>query len=179
MTDAVASPFVVWANFYVIVGSSAAALTGLMFVVIALIADQHRNDSSPENISAFGTPTLVHFCAVLIAAAILSAPWRTMWSPAVTLCLASAAGVGYEIVVTRRASRSTGYQPVLEDWIWHTILPMLSYLAIFVASMLLLPAAENALFAIAASSVLLLVIGIHNAWDTVTYIALTRRQHSP
>ncbi len=28
-----------WANYYVIVGSSAGALTGLQFVVIALLAD--------------------------------------------------------------------------------------------------------------------------------------------
>ena len=31
-----------WANFYVIVGSSAGALTGLTFVVIALIRDTRR-----------------------------------------------------------------------------------------------------------------------------------------
>ena len=32
----------------------------------------------------------------------------------------------------------------------------------------------SALFVIAATALLLLFIGIHNAWDTVTYVALTR-----
>src|SRR4051812_768692 len=37
-----------WESFYVIVGSSAAALTGLQFVVIALIAETARRSSSHE-----------------------------------------------------------------------------------------------------------------------------------
>jgi hypothetical protein len=43
-----------WESFYIIVGSSAGALTGLQFVVIALIADSKTPSSSPE-IAAFGT----------------------------------------------------------------------------------------------------------------------------
>ncbi|MBV9232567.1 MAG: hypothetical protein JO030_00880, partial [Candidatus Eremiobacteraeota bacterium] len=31
-----------WANFYVMIGSSAAALTGLMFVVITLVTNMER-----------------------------------------------------------------------------------------------------------------------------------------
>ena len=37
--------FTAWESFYVIVGSSGAALTGLQFVVTALIADAHRKGS--------------------------------------------------------------------------------------------------------------------------------------
>ena len=54
-----------WANFYVIVGSSAGALTGLQFVVIALITEAEAARSMLE-IRAFGTPTIVHFCVVLL-----------------------------------------------------------------------------------------------------------------
>ncbi len=48
-----------WQNFYVIIGSAAAALTGLMFVVITLIARAGQRRSS-ESVGAFGTPTVVH-----------------------------------------------------------------------------------------------------------------------
>src|SRR5437867_13116458 len=65
--EAIASPLAAWESFYVIVGSSAAALTGLQFVVIALIAESGRRSTSKE-ITAFGTPTIVHFCAVLLIA---------------------------------------------------------------------------------------------------------------
>ncbi len=52
-----------WESFYVIVGSSAGALTGLQFVVIALVAESEAAADKRE-IDAFGTPTIVHFCVV-------------------------------------------------------------------------------------------------------------------
>ena len=54
-----------WESFYVIVGSSAAALTGLFFVVVALIADLDA-PGTPRAIAAFSTPNIVHFCAALL-----------------------------------------------------------------------------------------------------------------
>ena len=66
MIDAVALPLSSWESFYVIVGSSGAALTGLQFVMIALIADSQRRSSLAE-INAFGTPTVVHFCFALVS----------------------------------------------------------------------------------------------------------------
>jgi hypothetical protein len=68
----------------------------------------------------------------------------------------------------------TSYQPVLEDWLWHMAFPLVSYTALVVAAIVLSDNPALALFAIGAATVLLLFIGIHNAWDTVTYIALER-----
>ncbi len=76
MQGAAPSPLLDWTNFYVIVGSSAGALTGLQFVVIALI-EQARTGASMLEIRAFGTPTVVHFCAALLISAIVSAPRHT------------------------------------------------------------------------------------------------------
>src|SRR6185437_7416179 len=91
------SPFADWENFYVIVGSSAAALTGLQFVVIALIADAGAKTGGRE-IAAFGTPTVVHFCAALLASAIVSAPWRSLVNPAFAIGALGVAGVVYAVV---------------------------------------------------------------------------------
>lgn len=71
MEEAARLPLAAWQNFYVIVGSSGAALTGLQFVVIALVA-QSRRRSTLREIDAFGTPTVVHFSSVLFVSAILS-----------------------------------------------------------------------------------------------------------
>jgi hypothetical protein len=62
-------PLAGWANFYVIIGSSAGALTGLQFVVITLIA-QARRPASRQDLRAFGTPAVVHFCAALLVSAV-------------------------------------------------------------------------------------------------------------
>ncbi|TMC19771.1 MAG: hypothetical protein E6J36_13960 [Chloroflexi bacterium] len=68
---------------------------------------------------------------------------------------------------------------MLEDWLWHTVFPLVSYTALLVAAILLPGYPAPALFVIAAGTVLLLFIGIHNAWDNVIYIAfeLSRSQN--
>jgi hypothetical protein len=162
-----------WESFYVIVGSSAAALTGLQFVVIALVADV-RPRGSNDTINAFGTPTVVHFCLALLTASLLSAPWRTLASPALALAATGLGGLLYSAIVIRRARRQQDYKPVFEDWLWHAILPVLAYGAIIGGAVAMVADAADALFAVAAATLLLVFIGIHNAWDTVTYITFTQ-----
>src|SRR5580692_8772168 len=67
-----------WTNFYMLTGSAAAALTGLMFVVITLIFGETRLNPTPDGIGTFSTPTVLHFCNALFVSAILVAPWHTL-----------------------------------------------------------------------------------------------------
>jgi len=164
-----------WESFYVIVGSSAGALTGLQFVVIALIAEAESAASMLE-VRAFGTPTVVHFCASLLISAVLSAPWHGLSGAGLVLGACGAAGVIYVLIVIRHARRQTGYAPDAEDWLWYAALPLVAYAALLAAATLLAWHPRSSLFVIAATALLLLFIGIHNAWDSVTYIAVQRRQ---
>ena len=164
-----------WEAFYVIVGSSAGGLTGLMFVVLTLVADS-RLARTPEAVNAFGTPNVIHFVVALLLSAVLSAPWHQMKDPAHVIGLIALAGVVYVLVVWRRMSRQTAYKAVLEDWVWHLILPMIAYVMSFVAAAGMSHDQRWALFAIGGVAVLLLCIGIHNAWDTVTYVVTTGRE---
>ena len=166
-----------WETFYVIVGSAGAALTGLQFVVIALVAGSRRQSTSRE-IAAFGTPTILHFCGVLLIGAILTAPWHSLSSVALALGACGVTGVVYAVIVVSRARRQTAYQPVFEDWLWHAVLPLIAYLTLIIASVLLPGYARRVLFAVGVSALLLLFIGIHNAWDTVTYIAIEFQKSS-
>ena len=175
MQEAVLSPLATWQNFYVIVGTAAATLTGLMFVVVTLIA-RVRVSSPSEAFATFNTPNVVHFCAALLVAAILNAPWQALWNAGILLGLSGLGGMIYVVIVLRRARRQRDYQPVLEDWLWHTVFPLISYTALLVASMMLPGHPAPALFVIAAATVLLLFIGIHNAWDNVIYIAIDLSQ---
>jgi hypothetical protein len=167
-----------WENFYVIVGSSAAALTGLMFVVIALINDSDVPRST-RTVAAFGTPTVVHFCAALVVAAIVTAPWRSETSVAGALGIVGASGLLYTLVVMRRARRQTSYTPVLEDWLFHMAFPLAAYAAILIAALVLRHDPEHSLFAVAMAVLALVLIGIHNAWDTVTYVAIVQSEQKP
>lgn len=177
LEEAVLSPLARWENFYVIVGSSGGALTGLQFVVIALVAEAQAASSMLE-IRAFGSPTVMHFCGALLISAIETAPWPELFRVAVALGVCGAAGVIYSISTIRHARRQTSYQPDAADWAWYAGLPLLTYLALVVAAILLPRSPVTAQFVVAATALLLLFIGIHNSWDTVTYIAVRRGQGS-
>jgi hypothetical protein len=177
MAEAQLLPLASWQTFYVIIGTAAATLTGLQFVVITLSAPLQVQMSSPSSgIAAFGTPNVFHFGAALLVAALLSAPWEALWYAGLLLGLLGLGAMIYVLIVLRRARRQRDYQPVLEDWLWHTVFPLVSYTALFVAAILLPGRPALALFVIAAATLLLLFIGIHNAWDAVTYIALELSQ---
>jgi hypothetical protein len=161
-----------WENFYIIVGSSAGALTGLQFVVMALVADSPtRKDAN--TIDTFGTPTVVHFCAVLLVSSLLSAPWPSLSLAALAIGICGVAGVIYSLIVVRRARRVTGYQPEMEDWIFHCALPLVAYATLLASGITLTISHTPALFGVALFTLILLFVGIHNAWDTVTYITIT------
>jgi hypothetical protein len=176
VTDA--SPLLApWSNFYVIVGSSAGALTGLQFVVIALVAEAEAIGGRTE-IRAFASPTIVHFCVALVISAIANAPWQSIAAAGVTLAAFGAAGVAYSLTVIRHARSQMHYVPDAEDWFWYTALPLLTYAILLAAGAAARWHPRPALFMVAAISLVLLFIGIHNAWDTVTYVALKKRETS-
>ena len=156
-------------------GSSAAALTGLMFVVITLVTRSERAEDTHAGISTYSTPTVMHFAAALLVSAVLSAPWRSLVHPGVVVALIGLYGVAYILRVMHRTRRLTVYTADLEDWTWYTILPFVAYGAISAGAIALATAASvQALFIVAGGVVLLVFIGIRNAWDIVTYIAIKR-----
>jgi hypothetical protein len=162
-----------WANFYIIVGSAAAVLVGLTFIAITL-STQIRLPGIERGIAAFNTPTVVHFGVALFLAALLSAPWPTLVPLALALGLCGLVLTLYTANVMQRQRHLTGYTPVLEDWLWYKLSPLVAYLALVAAAPLLPVSPEPTLFLIGAVMALLLFNGIHNAWDLVTYIVVAR-----
>jgi hypothetical protein len=170
LESATPATFATWQNFYVIVGSSAGALTGLQFVVMTLIAEG-RVSGSMHQIRAFGTPTIVHFCVALLISAVASCPWQSLSAPAMTLAACSVAGAAYILNAARHARHGT-YKPEAEDWFWYFWVPLATYLSLFAAALLLTRHPAFGAFSIAAISLALLFLAIRNAWDTVTFIAV-------
>ena len=164
-----------WQNFYMIMGTAAATLTGLMFVVTTLIAgiDAHLQTLNAA-VSAFNTPTVVQFGAVLLLAGILSAPWQTFSSLSLLLGLVSLGMVIYLLIVLRRMLRVPHYQSTFEDWTWYLVLPLLAQISLIVAAFVLPGNPATALYLVGLAMILLLLVGIRNAWDMVTFLAVER-----
>jgi hypothetical protein len=157
-----------WDNFLVIAGSSAAALTGLTFIVITLSAQGGR--TNPHGLQIFITPTIVHFTVVLGFSAYLSMPHHTLVSVTASLAAAGILGLFYVATIVVGFGRLTvNYVPVHEDWIWNAILPAIAYGTLLVAAFTIWHMPHPSLYAMGAVLVLLMLIGIHNAWDIAVW----------
>lgn len=169
-----------WSNFYVITGSSAAALTGLMFVVVTLVAGNREREHPEqatainEGTDAFSTPTVVHFCAAFLVSGVMSAPWPRTGQAALAIACCGVLGVLYVFRVALKTSRVSNYRPGIDDWLWFAIIPLVAYAAIALAGVLVFSVPVAAGFILGGATLLLIFIGIHNAWDIVTYIATSR-----
>ena len=160
-----------WESFYVIVGAAAGALIGVQFVVMTLIAENpppRVHEAGP----AFATPTIVHFSAALLLSSLVRIPWEGIAAIAALWGFVGLSGVVYSLVVARRMRRQTSYPPDLEDWVFFCLVPLVGYALLVICALIAVSHAHEALLGVAAAALLLLFIGIHNAWDTVTYIAV-------
>jgi hypothetical protein len=163
-----------WGTFYIIVGSAAGALIGLQFVVMTLMAQRPITKDEVKIGSVFATPTIFHFGAALFLSALLRALWQTFSIPAAILTIIGLCGLVYVLTVALRIRKEKQYLPVLEDWLFHVALPLVAYIllawSIFIDPSFL----YEVLFGVGAAALLLLFVGIHNAWDSVTYMVFIR-----
>ena len=164
-----------WDSFYVILGSAAGALIGLQFVVMTLLAE-HPPKGAAEGSQAFATPTVIYFSAVLLICALMRVPWLARPHLALTCGALGLAGVIYVAVVIRKMLVQKAYQPELEDWICHAVVPLAAFAIIAAGAAELDPHFLGSLFGIAGAVLLLLFTGVHNAWDAVVYHVVVRRQ---
>jgi hypothetical protein len=167
--SAITAELAEWDSFCVIIGSAAGALIGLQFVVLTLLAQRPLQKGSAETGTVMLTPTIVHFGVTLLVSALLRAPWQTTDVPLALLSIIGIIGAIYVGFVAYRMRSITAYLPVLEDWMFHILLPLLAYSLIVLSSFMGYSYFGEALFGIGAAILLLLFIGIHNAWDNVAY----------
>ncbi len=165
-----------WENFYVIVGSAAGALIGLQFVVLTLIASLPTSRSDAQAGGAFATPSVVHFGVVLLLSAIVSAPWREIGYVAIHFRVIGFFGIIYTAIIVRRVRGQTVYQPVFEDWLFHVLLPFVAYAVLLAAAFLAITQTRLAMFFVGGATLLMLFVGIHNAWDAITYHVFVQRR---
>jgi len=171
-----------WQSFYVLLGSSAAALTGLTFVVITISAERGDLTGSASarltGLRVFITPTAVHFGSALWLSALMCAPGQTAIMLKALLTVTGVGGLIYCVTLLRpMLAGSFGYKPFLSDWIWSAVLPVMAYLALTVTGIMLPRQPATSLDAIGGVVLLLLFIGIHNAWDVVVWITTERHAH--
>ena len=164
-----------WHEFYTLLGTAAGTLVGLLFVAATVASGVFSSDRSAP-LRIFLSATVVHFSSVLLLSLIVLAPIEN-WSLLGALVLAGGlVGIAYCGLVWRDAKRDGLAAAIdLEDRVWYAVLPVVIYLCEVASGVMLAAgwAAGGAVLAIALT--LLLVVGIHNAWD-ITVWSVTRRR---
>jgi len=163
-----------WDSFYIIVGPAAGALIGLQFVIMTLMADRPARISADAGRS-FATPTVVHFCAVLLVAALARVPWPLAMLATGSAGAAGVAGLAYMCAIVLRMRRQSDYAMDNEDRFFHVVLPFVGYAMLVASGVAALAHFELALFGMGLASLILLFDGIHNAWDAIAWQVLVLR----
>jgi hypothetical protein len=173
MDDGFAAAMSRWHDFYMLTGGAAATLLGLLFVALSFgigLEVQKRT----EGINTFVTPTMVHFVDVMVIAAASVAPLPRAIVAALLVLLI----VINMIPGAQRLQRLRGYHVEdpfdWRDWLWYLLLPAGSQLLLLAAAIGLWRGDERALLAMAGAIVLLLVVGVRNAWDLVLFLLSKR-----
>jgi len=172
MTE-LAQPFLApWAGFFTMMATAAATLIGLMFVVVTLVTRIEQPGDADDGLATFSTPTVIHFGAALLVSSILIAPWPRLGGVFALITLVGLAGFTHMIRVAYKARRLTVYDPDAEDWAWYTVFPFIAYSAVLAGGITIPLGPRLAFWVLAATVMLLIFIGIRNAWDVVTFLAM-------
>jgi hypothetical protein len=160
-----------WENFYLIVGPSAGALIGLMFVVVTLTAGRER-DQTERGKHLYTSPIVWHLAVVLLlsGAAIaptMSARWFGLAGGGLAL-IGMAMGVRSAVGIHR--AQITGPDSMFDLW-WYGIVPAVAYVGLGIASIAVLAETRWASSAVAGALMALLLVSIHAEWDLVTFLA--------
>lgn len=162
-----------WDSFYLLIGSAAAALIGLLFVVTTLTVDIERGRAR-RGASVYMSPTVFHFGVVLTASAVGLVP-DVATTPAGAVIGASAlAGLAAACVVAVRIRTGSVVPEEAPHWtdVWYYgVAPAAIYVALAVGSLAVLADSPRAPVIVGAALTALLLVGIRNAWDLVTWLA--------
>ena len=172
------TPFVAalggWHNFYILLGTSAATLIGLMFVAVSFGASLVSLESSSAT-RAFLDPTVSHFVQVLLTSALVLVPTVDAGVFGGILLAVGTIRVLALVVVyrgLRHAHRKSG-DLELSDWMSGIVIPLSVYVGLLYCGGSTL-AGEAPLGVLAIVTVAALLNGIYGAWELMLWLAMTR-----
>lgn len=161
-----------WENFYLIIGPSAAALIGLMFVVVTLTAGRDRQQSERGK-HLYSSPIVWHLAVILVLSGGAVAPTMNARLLGIVMAALALLGIamGVRSAVGIHAAELVGPQDNMFDMWWYGIIPAGAYVGLGSAAGAVLAGSSWSASGVAAALMLLLLVSIHAEWDLVTYLA--------
>lgn len=155
-----------WETFFMVTATAGVTLVGLMFVVVTVMSDRKKTGDD-IGLKTFLTPTVFHFVAVFVSALVILSPKTATLAGSFGLLL----GTGGLFYIATLAVRLGGERLAglgWRGWPFHILLPALGYLLLVLAGLQSGLAYEY----FAASEVVLLLVGMRNAWAAAIAVSL-------
>jgi hypothetical protein len=161
-----------WEGYFTLVGTAAAGLIGLLFVVVTLTANFDRAQAQRGQ-SIYMTPTMLHFAVVLSTSAMTLVPGLTPFRATALLAVATLVGLINTLWASLgiRTRRVSAEPPHWTDFWLYGVAPSVIYAALGCSCIGFAVSADWAPHALAILLLGLLLLGIRNAWDLITWMA--------
>jgi hypothetical protein len=165
-----------WENFYLIVGPSAAALIGLMFIVVTLSTNRDP-DQLELGKHLYTSPIIYHLTIIVLLSCAAMAPDIPRLLFGCVTALAALGGLAFGIRSTLGIARRrpTGDDSLFDMW-WYGVAPTFAYLGLGAAGASLLLGGAWSDDLLGAALVALLLISVNAEWDLVTFLAPRARR---
>ncbi|HEY1935617.1 MAG TPA: hypothetical protein VGG99_26715 [Acetobacteraceae bacterium] len=163
-----------WHEFYSLLGTASATMVGLLFVAASVASGAFPDRRAPLRV--FLSASVVHFSSVLAASLVMLAPLRSDYVLAVLILACATVGLVYSCMAWRDTVHDALNASIdLEDRAWYVFLPVVAYVFELGAAIAIACQAADGCAALALAIGMLLVIGIHNAWDITVWMVTRRR----
>jgi hypothetical protein len=164
-----------WQNLYMLIGTAAATLVGLMFVAVTFGSNVVKTENT-ASVRSFLDPTFTHFVQVLFTACLIAVPAMSGTLMGVLLIAIGGLRAAALVQVFRhmRKAQQAHHDLEFSDWISGIVLPSLCYLALGGTGVAFILGLAAAFSALAVVTIAILMIGVFGAWELMVWLALTR-----
>jgi hypothetical protein len=164
-----------WHEFYVLLGTASATMIGLLFVA-ATVGSGVFSTGQPAALRVFLSASVVNFSNILASSLLVLAPMKSWIVLGALIAGCGMFGLVHSGLAWRDSLRGGLSASIdLEDRVWYVALPILGYLLVAGSGATLGLQLGLGCTALAVSTGMLLLVGLHNAWDITVWI-ITRRQ---
>jgi hypothetical protein len=161
-----------WSEFYLLAGSAAAVLIGLIFVVVTLMQDRSRSAMLAGSRLYMGPVVLqVSFVLVLSAAALTPGIRAEQYAAVAAVVALWGLVRGVQSTIGINALKAQEDAPHWTDKWFYGVIPIVLFLALAEVAVGFWRGEEWAVLGVAAVNTAILLLAIRNEWDLVTWLA--------
>lgn len=157
-----------WHEFYILLGTAAAALVALLFVAASIGASLLSNARGGPT-RTYTSPIVFHYTYVLLLSLVALIPINTDWSLAAVIGVTAAIALAYSCFIFVRVMRGVAVD--LDDRLSYGAGPLAAYAAALAAAVLVFERSAVGPPLLAGALILLLLVNIRNTWDLTLFFA--------